>query len=57
MDLRNAANGELIRKLESHSASFYAVAFSRDGRWLRSGANDRTFASGQMATVANTSVG
>jgi hypothetical protein len=43
-------DGKLVRALASHSASFFSVAFSHDGRWLAAGTNDRTIRLWQVAT-------
>ncbi len=49
-EIRNSADGSLMRTLTSRSVGFFSVAFSRDGRWLASGANDRTIRLWQSAT-------
>jgi len=43
-------DGKVARTLASHSAAFFSVAFSRDGRWLAAGANDHSIRLWQTAT-------
>jgi WD40 repeat protein/uncharacterized caspase-like protein len=50
LEIRSTATGALLRRLESHSAGLFSVAFSRDGRWLASGTNDRSLRLWQIAT-------
>lgn len=50
LEIKNTATGSLLTRLESHSTSFFSVAFSRDGRWLASGTNDRSIRLWQIAT-------
>ncbi len=50
LEIRNGSTGKLLRRLESHAAGFFSVAFSSDGRWLASGTNDRSIRLWQIAT-------
>lgn len=45
----NASDGKLVRTLTSHSAGFFSVGFSADGRWFAAGTNDRTVRLWQVA--------
>ena len=49
LQVRNVSDGKLVRTLTSHSAGFFSVAFSGDGRWLAAGTNDRTVRLWQVA--------
>ena len=50
LEIKSTSAGTLLTRLESHSAGFFAVAFSHDGRWLASGTNDRSIRLWQIAT-------
>lgn len=43
-------SGEVINRFESHSTPINAIAFSADGRWFASGANDSSIRLWQIAT-------
>ena len=50
LSTNSLTTGEVIHNFESHSTPINAIAFSADGRWFASGANDSSIRLWQIAT-------